>query len=103
MRRGQWTATDPMPDDRTTVTELGTALGTLPFPDAAAALAARPRQLRVADEVWDHLDSIAAVGPVRHRAGLGVRQRPGPARGPRRAAGPDAPDHRVDRRPPAPG
>jgi hypothetical protein len=51
-----------MPDDRTTVTELGTALGTLPFPDASAALAARPSRLRVADETWDHLDKTAATG-----------------------------------------
>ncbi len=51
-----------MPDDRTTVTELGTALGTLPFPDAAVALARRPRHLRVGDEVWEHLASIAASG-----------------------------------------
>src|ERR1022692_966458 len=51
-----------MPDDRTTVTELGTALGTLPFPDPSSALAARPGQLQVADETWDHLDTIAATG-----------------------------------------
>ncbi len=51
-----------MPDDRTTATELGTALGTLPFPDVGAALARRPRQLRVDDEVWGRLDSIAASG-----------------------------------------
>ncbi len=51
-----------MPDDRTTVTELGTALGTLPFTDPEAALARRPRQLRVDDGVWDLLDSIAASG-----------------------------------------
>ena len=36
-----------MPDDRTMVTELGTALGTLPYPDPAAAVAARPEQLRI--------------------------------------------------------
>jgi hypothetical protein len=50
-----------MPDDRTTVTELGTALGTLPFPDPLAALARRPDQLRVADEVWDLLDAIVGT------------------------------------------
>jgi hypothetical protein len=49
-----------MPDDRTTVTELGTALGTLPFTDPLAALASRPDQLRVTDETWDLLDAIAA-------------------------------------------
>jgi hypothetical protein len=51
-----------MPDDRTTVTELGTALGTLPFPDAAAALARRPAQLRITGAVWDLLDSINKSG-----------------------------------------
>jgi len=51
-----------VPDDRTTITELGTALGTLPFTDAAAALARRPRQLRVDDEVWERLGRIAAAG-----------------------------------------
>ncbi len=51
-----------MPDDRTAVTELGTALGTLPFTDPASALAQRPQSLRVATEVWDRLDSIATSG-----------------------------------------
>jgi hypothetical protein len=51
-----------VPDDRTTVTELGTALGTLPFTDASEALARRPPQLRVHEEVWQQLDSIAASG-----------------------------------------
>jgi hypothetical protein len=51
-----------VPDDRTTVTELGTALGTLPFTHASAALARRPPQLRVDEEVWQQLDSIAASG-----------------------------------------
>ena len=51
-----------MPDDRTTVTELGTALGTLPFPDPAAALTARPGALRVAAAEWDHLEDIHRTG-----------------------------------------
>jgi hypothetical protein len=51
-----------VPDSRTTATELGTALGTLPFSDVGAALAHRPGQLRVDDEVWGRLDSIAASG-----------------------------------------
>src|SRR5580693_5670712 len=51
-----------MPDDRTMATELGTALGTLPFPDPAAALARRPAQLHLPDSVWDRLDSIHASG-----------------------------------------
>ncbi len=51
-----------MPDDRTMVTELGTALGTLPYPDPAAAMAARPDQLHVDGSVWERLDSINAAG-----------------------------------------
>jgi hypothetical protein len=51
-----------MPDDRTTVTELATALGTLPFADPGAALAARPGQLRIADSAWDTLAEIRASG-----------------------------------------
>jgi hypothetical protein len=51
-----------MPDDRTTVTELGTALGTLPFPNPLAALARRPDQLRLTEEVWELLDTIATSG-----------------------------------------
>ncbi len=51
-----------MPDDRTTVTELGTALGTLPFPDPAAALTARPGALRVGAPEWDRLDAVHGTG-----------------------------------------
>ncbi len=51
-----------MPDDRTTVTELGTALGTLPYPDPSSALGARPGQLHVDGKTWGHLDKIAASG-----------------------------------------
>ena len=54
--RAPRSAIDPMPDDRTTVTELGTALGTLPFPDAASGAGRRPGQLRVDD---------AGLGPAR--------------------------------------
>ncbi|HAM03614.1 MAG TPA: hypothetical protein DCQ30_15530 [Acidimicrobiaceae bacterium] len=51
-----------MPDDRTTVTELGTALGMLPFERPAAALAARPRQLAVDDAVWELLTGLQRSG-----------------------------------------
>jgi hypothetical protein len=51
-----------MPDDRTIVTELGTALGTLPYPDPAAALASRPGQLRVGADDWDHLEAVHRSG-----------------------------------------
>jgi hypothetical protein len=46
-----------MPDERTTVTELGTALGTLPYADPLESLAHRPPQLRIDDRVWDLLDA----------------------------------------------
>ncbi len=51
-----------MPDDRTIATELGTALGTLPYADPAAALAARPGQLLVQPDDWDHLDTVHRSG-----------------------------------------
>ena len=51
-----------MPDDRTTITELGTALGTLPFLDPISALARRPNELRISDDAWDLLESIAGSG-----------------------------------------
>jgi hypothetical protein len=47
-----------VPDERTTVTELGTALGTLPFDDPTAAMARRPDQVRIDDQAWDRLDDI---------------------------------------------
>ncbi|MGB7052271.1 MAG: hypothetical protein WBG41_11930 [Acidimicrobiales bacterium] len=53
-----------MPDDRTTVTELGTALGMLPFPDPRAAIAARPATLHIDDRVWSHLDAIFDSGQL---------------------------------------
>lgn len=49
-----------MPADRTIVTELATALGTLPYPDLATALADRPAELRIIPEVWDRLDALFA-------------------------------------------
>jgi hypothetical protein len=49
-----------VPDDRTTVTELGTALGTLPFDGPGEAVARRPGQLRIGEETWDRLDAIAS-------------------------------------------
>jgi hypothetical protein len=55
-----------VPDERTTVTELGTALGTLPFADPESAVARRPPQVRIGSEVWEQLDSI---GRARRYAG----------------------------------
>lgn len=51
-----------MPDDRTTVTELGTALGMLEHPDPASAIAARPAALHIDGATWSHLDSIVGRG-----------------------------------------
>ncbi len=51
-----------MPDDRTTVTELVTALGTLPHPDPTAAIARRPHQLRIGEATWDQLDAVVRAG-----------------------------------------
>ncbi len=87
-----------MPDDRTIVTELGTALGTLPYADRRVRPWPRPGQLRVDRRIWDHLDAVHRVRPLRVRAGHGLRQRPGPAGGGRRAARPYPAHHRVDRR-----
>jgi len=51
-----------VPDDRTTVTELATALGTLGLGDLPSTLARRPPQLDIADTIWAHLDDLHASG-----------------------------------------
>jgi hypothetical protein len=51
-----------VPDDRTTVTELATALGMFGYPDVRAALAARPGALTISDATWSRLSEL-------HRAG----------------------------------
>lgn len=51
-----------MPADRTVVTELATALGTLAYPDLASALATRPPEVRIAPATWDRLDALLAGG-----------------------------------------
>ena len=51
-----------MPDDRTTVTELATALGMLGRVDLPDALARRPVELAVPDGTWHHLGSLHASG-----------------------------------------
>jgi len=51
-------------DDRTRVTELGTALGTLGYPDPATALARRPTELRVDGGTWDHLTALHTSGSL---------------------------------------
>ena len=54
-----------MADDRTEVTELGTALGMLGLDAVTDALEARPRQLAVGDDMWNKLDVLFTDG--RHR------------------------------------
>jgi len=51
-----------VPDDRTTVTELATALGTLGDPGPADALGRRPPELRIDDATWDHLATLHRDG-----------------------------------------
>jgi hypothetical protein len=49
-----------VPDDRTTVTELATALGTLGLGDLPSTLARRPPQLAIPEATWQHLDALYA-------------------------------------------
>lgn len=51
--------------DRTLVTELATALGTLPFPDLQSALAGRSEVLRIDQPTWDQLAHLHAGGAYR--------------------------------------
>ncbi|MCU4186591.1 hypothetical protein K6U06_19660 [Acidiferrimicrobium sp. IK] len=51
-----------MAGDRTLVTELATALGTLPYPDLPTVLAARPGELTIDDGVWDRLQQLHQAG-----------------------------------------
>jgi hypothetical protein len=51
-----------VPDDRTTVTELATALGMFSHTDVRAALEARPGELAVAAGTWGHLSELHGSG-----------------------------------------
>jgi hypothetical protein len=51
-----------VPDDRTTVTELATALGTLGTEDLRGALSRRPSQLEIPDATWDQLEALSHSG-----------------------------------------
>jgi hypothetical protein len=51
-----------VPDDRTTVTELATALGMLPQGDVRAALRARPPELVLPETTWVRLAELHAAG-----------------------------------------
>jgi len=51
-----------VPDDRTTVTELATALGMLGRADLPRTLAGRPGELAVPDATWQQLQALHASG-----------------------------------------
>jgi len=51
-----------VPADRTVVTELATALGTLPDPDLPSVLARRPRELRISERTWARLQDLYECG-----------------------------------------
>ncbi|HXQ60392.1 MAG TPA: hypothetical protein VN799_09835 [Acidimicrobiales bacterium] len=51
-----------MPDDRTTVTELATALGMFGYTDVRAALAGRPGALTISDATWGRLGELHGAG-----------------------------------------
>lgn len=51
-----------MPDDRTTVTELATALGMLPYADIGTALGARPDELAISETTWTRLTDLHDSG-----------------------------------------
>jgi hypothetical protein len=51
-----------MPNDRTMVTELATALGTLPYTNVGDALADRPAALHVGPSIWAQLDGLHRDG-----------------------------------------
>jgi hypothetical protein len=49
-----------MPDDRTFITELSTALGMLGYGDVEEAVRARPGELRITTGDWDRLEELAS-------------------------------------------
>ena len=51
-----------MPDDRTTVTELATALGMFPHSDLRTALRARPGELAIPEVAWSRLGDLHSTG-----------------------------------------
>ena len=53
-----------VPDDRTTVTELVTALGMFPYPDVRSALRARPDELVVPSSMWERLSDLHGTGTL---------------------------------------
>jgi hypothetical protein len=52
-----------MPDDRTMVTELATALGTLPA-DLSTSLSRRPGEVRIEPAIWQRLAELHESGPL---------------------------------------
>ena len=51
-----------MPDDRTTVSELATALGTTGYGMIEEAVAGRPGSLKIGSDAWDRLERILGSG-----------------------------------------
>lgn len=51
-----------MPADRTLVTELATALGTLQYPDLRTVVLTRPEVLRIGEGTWDRLEGLFELG-----------------------------------------
>ena len=58
-----------MPDDRTTVSELATALGTTGYGTLEEAVAERPGALDIGSETWERLDRILDSGDYEGLAG----------------------------------
>ncbi|MDQ1360098.1 MAG: hypothetical protein QOJ44_475 [Acidimicrobiaceae bacterium] len=55
-----------MPDDRTTVTELATALGTLAAGDLTASLSSRPAAVQIDGATWQRLEDLHGSGSLAH-------------------------------------
>ncbi|HEX4219825.1 MAG TPA: hypothetical protein VHZ02_15720 [Acidimicrobiales bacterium] len=59
-----------MPDDRTLVTELATALGTLPAADLSTSLRSRPAEVRIDTGTWQRLHELHRSGHLAHQFDL---------------------------------
>ena len=86
-----------MPDDRTTVTELATALGTLGESDLPRTLKRRPPQLDITAARWDELDALLASGDYDAEFATAFANGRAFLEADGRAAGPASPPRRVDR------
>lgn len=59
--------------ERTLVTELGTALGTLPYPDLSSALAARSPVLHIDEDTWARLGHLRSLHAYQRDFGAAYR------------------------------